>query len=129
MNDQLAARIRNLFTAGVMRKRYDDGRIQVETESTRVEEKKESHPYGFKALSTKGTVFILCRGGNLDGLEFLPVVDIDGGPDLEPDDVALYTRSGARIIVRESGSLELYGTDSGGLVKERELKDQLAKMT
>jgi phage gp45-like len=128
--NQLAARIRNLFAVGVMIKRYDDdGRIQVETETTRVEEKKESHPYGFKALAAKGTVFVLCRGGNLDGLEFLPVIDAEGGPDLEPGDTAVYTASGAWIIARESGALELYGTDEGGLVRQQELKTQLAKMT
>jgi phage gp45-like len=104
---QLAARIRNLFSLGEFRKRYGDGKIQVKTAFNRVVEKKEAFPYGFKAKAKKGTVLVLCQGGNFDGFEILPVLDYDGGPDLEEGDVALYTESGGWVILREKGGIEI----------------------
>jgi phage gp45-like len=132
MNDgikQLAARIRNLFSLGEFQKRYPDGRIQVKTVFGRVVEKKEAFPYGFKAKAGKGNVLVFCQGGNFDGFEILPVLDGGGGPDLEEGDAALYTESGGRVIARNSGTVELSGTDYGGVVKEQELRDQLAKLS
>ncbi|MDR1174849.1 MAG: hypothetical protein LBK83_05200 [Treponema sp.] len=109
MNDgikQLAARIRNLFSLGEFRKRYGDGKIQVKTVFNRVVEKKEAFPYGFKAKAKKGTVLVLCQGGSFDGFEILPVLDYEGGPDLEEGDAALYTESGGWVILRENGGIE-----------------------
>jgi phage gp45-like len=103
---QLAARIRNLFSLGEFRKRYGDGKIQAQTVFGRVVEKKEAFPYGFRAKAKQGTVLVLCQGGNFDGFEILPVLDYDGGPELEEGDVALYTESGGRVILRENGGIE-----------------------
>jgi hypothetical protein len=103
---QLAARVRNLFSLGKFQKRYDDGNIQVQTIFGRVLEKKEAFPYGFKAKAKKGKVLVLCQGGNFDGFEILPVLDYDGGPELENGDTALYTESGGWIIIRENGGIE-----------------------
>jgi phage gp45-like len=129
MITQLSARIRNLFSSGEFRKRYDDGRIQVRTAFNRVVERKEAFPYGFKARAEKGTVLLFCRGGNLDGGELLPVIAYDGGPDLEAGDAALYTGAGGWIAARNGGTVELSGTGYGGIVKAGDLREQLAKMT
>ena len=86
---QLAARMRNLFSTGEFQKRYDDGAVQVKTVFGRVIEKKEAFPYGFRAKAKMGTVLVLCRGGNFDGFEVLPVMDYEGGPELEEGDTAL----------------------------------------
>ena len=127
--ENLSARLRNLFTVGEIKLRYHDGKIQVVTDGSEVVERKIAHPYGFKAKAKKGTVFILCRGGNFDSSELLPVVDYDGGPELADGDTALYTASGGWIVCRDDGTVELFGKDFGGVVKVDELKDQLAKLT
>ena len=127
--EQLGARVRNIFSIGEIKKRYTDGKIQAETAAGRILEKKEAHPYGFKAKAKEGTVFVLCQGGNFDSFELLPVIDYEGGPELNENDVALYTASGGWIICREDGTVELFGKDLGGIVKVEELKNQLATLT
>jgi phage gp45-like len=127
--DALTSKLRNLFLSGTLKRRYEDGNIQVEISPGDVREKKEAHPYGFKANAKKGTVFVFCQGGSADRFEFLPAVDYDGGPLLNENDAALYTASGGWIICRESGEVELFGKDLGGLIKVDELKNQLAKLT
>ena len=129
MFDILSARMRNLFSTGELKRRYDDGKIQAQTAAGRIIEKQEAFPYGFKAKAKKGTVFVLCQGGNFDSFELLPVVDYDGGPQLNDNDVALYTASGGWIICREDGTVELFGKDLGGIIKVNDLKDELAKLT
>jgi phage gp45-like len=132
MNDgikQLAARMRNLFSLGEFQKRYADGTVQVKTIFGRVIEKKEAFPYGFKSKAEKGNVLVLCQGGNFDGFEILPVLGYDGGPELEEGDAALYTESGGWIVARQNGTVELFGNDSGGIIKVQELQEQLAKLT
>jgi phage gp45-like len=104
---QVAARIRNLFSLGEFQKRYGDGKIQVKTAFGRVIEKREAFPYGFRAKAKKGTVLVLCQGGNFDGFEILPVLDYEGGPELEEGDAALYTASGGTAVCREDGSVEV----------------------
>jgi len=128
---ELGAKLRNLFVAGEFQKRYDDGKIQVKTHNNRVVEKKEAFPYGFYAKAKSGRAFVFCQGGNLDGLEIFPVQpgnDITP-PELEEGDTALYTGKGGWIIVREKGTVELFGTDAGGVVKAEELKTQLDKLS
>jgi phage gp45-like len=131
MINQLAAKLRNIFTTGEFQKRYDDGRIQVKTHNARVIEKKEAFPYGFYAKARGGKTFVLCQGGNLDGFEILPVQAGDDvtPPELEEGDAALYTASGGWIICRNNGTVELSGTGYGGIIKVEELKTQLAKLT
>ncbi|MDR1507125.1 MAG: hypothetical protein LBI67_08495 [Treponema sp.] len=122
MNDgikQMAARIRNLFSLGEFQKRYDDGKVQVKTIFGRVVEKREAFPYGFKAKAKKGTVLVLCQGGNFDGVEILPVLDYEGGPELEAGDAALYTESGGWIIIRENGGIEAEAESGGVTVKTK----------
>jgi hypothetical protein len=125
--EQLSARMRNLFSTGELKSRYEDGKIQVETAAGRVLEKKEAHPYGFKAKAKK--VFVFCPGGNFDSFELLPVVDYDGGPELKEGDAALYTASGGWVICREDGTVELFGKDFGGVIKVAELRSQLTKLS
>jgi phage gp45-like len=127
----LAAKLRNLFAVSECRKRYDDGRIQVKTHTEKVLEKKEAFPYGFYAKAKGGRAFVICQGGNLDGFEILPLCPGSGitPPDLEENDAALYTASGGWIICRENGTVELFGSGFGGIIKAGELKTQLAKMT
>ena len=134
MNDQireLAAKLRNLFVVGDFQKRYDDGNIQIKTHNNKVVEKKEAFPYGFCAKAKSGRVFVFCQGGNHDSFEIFPVLPGDDitPPELEDGDTALYTQSGGWIIARENGTVELFGTDAGGVVKAAELKTQLNKLT
>ena len=112
-------------------KRYDDGKIQVKTHNVRVIEKKEAFPYGFYAKAKGGKVFVLCQGGNQDGVEILPLRAGDDvtPPELEEGDAALYTASGGWIVCRENGTVELFGTGYGGVIKVEELRTQLAKLT
>jgi phage gp45-like len=122
MNDgikQMAARIRNVFSLGEFRKRYDDGKIRVETVFGRVVEKKEAFPYGFRAKAKKGNVLVLCQGGNFDGFEVLPVLDHEGGPELEAGDAAIYTESGGRVILREAGGIEAEAKSGDVAVKTK----------
>jgi phage gp45-like len=122
MNDgikQLAARIRNVFSLGEFQKRYSDGTIQIKTIFGRVIEKKEAFPYGFKAKAKKGNVLVFCQGGNFDGFEVLPVLDYEGGPELEEGDVALYTGSGGRVIIREKGGIEAEAKSGGITVQTK----------
>jgi len=128
---ELGARLRNLFVVGEFQKRCDDGKIQVKTHNNRVVEKKEAFPYGFCAKSKGGRAFVFCQGGNMDGVEIFPLQPGDDitPPELEEGDTALYTENGGWIILRESGTVELFGTDAGGVVKAGELKTQLDKLT
>jgi phage gp45-like len=132
---ELGAKLRNLFAVSEFQKRYTDGdqkgRIQVKTHNGRVLEKKEAFPYGFYARAKGGRAFVFCQGGNMDGFEIFPVLPGDDvtPPELEEGDAALYTGGGGWIVLREKGEVELYGKDSGGLVKVDELKKQLDVMT
>jgi len=128
---QLNAKIHNLFSLGVFKKRNDDGKLQVKTVSGRTLEKKEAFPYGFTSKAKTGKVFIFCPGGNYDGFEFLPLITPDDAkfPELNEGDAALYADKGGWIITRENGTVELFGKDSGGIVKAEELKTQLDKLS
>ena len=87
----------------------------------------ELHPYGFAARAKQGTVLFLFEGGDVASPVMLPVSDQEGVPALEEGDAALWTASGGWIIARESGTVELYGKNLGGLIKVNELKTQLEK--
>ena len=128
---ELGAKLRNLFVTGEFQKRSEDGAIQIVTHNARALEKKEAFPYGFYAKAKSGRAFVFCQGGNLDGFEIFPILPGDDVtlPELEEGDTALYTQNGGRIIARENGTVELFGTDAGGVVKAAELKLQLDKMT
>jgi phage gp45-like len=127
----LAARLRNLFSPADFQKRYGDGKIQVKTYNGRVIEKMESFPYGFFAKAKKGKVLVFCQGGNLDGVEVLPVraardVTI---PELQEGDAALYSDAAGRVVCRVGGTVELNGKDNGGVIKAQDLKTELNKLT
>jgi phage gp45-like len=128
---QISARIRNLFSIAGFQKRYDDGRLQVKTNSGRVLEQKESFPYGFIAKAKTGKALVFCQGGNFNGFEILPLTADDEvcPPKLEEGDAALYTQGGGWIIARDNGKLELFGTDAGGVVKAADLENQLNKLS
>ncbi|MCL2602434.1 MAG: hypothetical protein FWD91_06435 [Treponema sp.] len=128
---ELGARLRNLFQVGEFRRRYDDGRIQVQTRGNNVLEKAEAFPYGFYAVAKNGTALVVCQGGDTGSFQILPLLpgnDVKR-PDLKSGDTALYTASGGYVVCRNDGALELYGKESGGLVKVDELTQQLAVVT
>ena len=129
--NQISARVRNLFSIAFFQRRYNDGRLQVKTLSGKVLEQKESFPYGFIAKAKTGKVLVFCQGGNFNGFEILPLIANDDvcPPKLEDNDVALYTQGGGWIIARDNGTLELFGTDAGGIVKSAELESQLNKLS
>jgi phage gp45-like len=126
---EIAARLRNLFCLADFQRRYEDGKIQVETHNGKVLEKTEAFPYGFYAKAKGGKALVLCQGGNFDSFELLPVLQSAQVllPELAEGDVALYTEAGGWVICRNTGTLELNGTDNGGIVKVRELQNQLQK--
>lgn len=106
----LGARIRNLFSTGVLSKRYTEGgRVQAETHTGRVLEKAEAFPYGFIAKAKSGRVLVFCQGGNYNDFEIFPVLKADDvtAPELEDGDAALYTGEGSRIVLREAGGVEI----------------------
>jgi phage gp45-like len=123
----ISARIRNLITTGKLTNR-DGDKIQGTTRYGKtVNDKKEMFPYGFIAKAKSGTMIFFFEGGDAGSPIILPVCNIEGAPDLEDGDAALWTESGGWIVVRESGSVELYGKKYGGLIKVDELKSQLEK--
>ena len=114
---ELGARLRNIFQMGEMTRRYEDGRIQVQTRNGRVAEKAESFPYGFVARAKNGRTMVLCQGGDVDSLEILPLLpgyDVTP-PDLNDGDVALYTGNGARIVLEEAGGIRIDATGPGDI--------------
>ena len=129
--EQLSVKIRNIFSTGFFQKRFDNGEIQIKTASGRILKKKEAFPYGFVAKAKSGKAFVLCQGGDFTGFEIMPIVADEKIklPELKDGDTALYTESGGWIVARENGTIELFGTDAGGLIKGAELKSQLEKMS
>lgn len=126
----ITAKIRNVFSIADFIKRYDDGKLQVKTLSGRVLERKESFPYGFAAKAKTGKTFVFCQGGDFGGFEIMPLTaDNKFLSKLKDGDAALYTQKGGCIIARDNGTLELFGTDAGGVVKAAELKTQLDKLS
>lgn len=126
----LAARIRNIFMPGEFTKRNSDGSLQVTTAYGRVIDNVEPvYPYGFSSKAEKGTVTVLCAGGNLDAIRVLPVECVENAPELKDGDAAIYSSGGSLIVCRKDGTVELNGTQSGGVIKAIELKTQLAKLT
>ena len=126
----IAAKIRNIFMPGEFSKRNDDGTLQVTTAYGRVIDSVEpSYPYGFCAKAEKGKVTVLCAGGNLDAVRVFPIEDCEDAPNLENGDVAVYTSGGSFVICRKDVTVELNGTQNGGVVKASELKNQLSVLT
>jgi len=115
---ELYAKIRNLFQAGEFRRRYDDGRIQVQTHNNRVVEKAEAFPYGFIAKAKNGRAFVICQGGDIGGFEILPLLPGDGvtPPELGEGDVALYTGGGGRIVLLDAGGIEIVANGGEGKI-------------
>jgi phage gp45-like len=128
---ETAARLRNIFCISELQRRDSgSGVVQVKTHNGKVLEKAEAFPYGFCAKAKSGRAVVFCQGGNYDSFEILPVMRSDDValPELGEGDAALYTASGAYLICRESGGLELFGKNAGGVVKAGELKTQLGKL-
>jgi phage gp45-like len=128
---RLNAKLRNIFSMAHFQKRYNDGRLQINTYSGRILEGKETFPYGFIAKAKKGKACVFCQGGDFNDFKIMPLTADDDvcPPKLEEGDVALYTQGGGWITAREDGTLELSGTDAGGVVKAAELKSQLNKLS
>jgi len=104
----LAARLRTLFAPGRMSRRYADGRVQVETHNGRVAEGREAFPYGFRARAKDGRALTLCQGGDPGGTVILPILgDGTGAPELGDGDVAIYTRGGVVVFLRNDGGIEI----------------------
>jgi phage gp45-like len=122
----LAAKLRNLFVTGELTRR-DGARVQGTTRFGRVVDGREMHPYGFAARAKKGTVLFFFEGGDTCAPTILYVSSVEGIPDLEDGDSALWTEDGGCVVARNDGSIELNGKSMGGLTKTRELKTQLEK--
>ena len=125
---ELYAKIRNIFNFGVLKSR-DDKTATVETEFCRTIETEEMFPYGFFAKAKEGKAVVLSQGGNAGSYVLLPICSTDGAPELKDGDAVLWSKDGGFVIVRADKTIELNGTDFGGLIKIEELKKELAKMT
>lgn len=122
------AKIRNLFNLGALKSR-NDKTVTVETSFARTVEAKELFPYGFFAKGTEGKAVVLSQGGNPAAYVLLPVCSSDGAPELKDGDAVLWSKDGGFVIVRADKTVELNGTQNGGVVKAAELKKQLAILT
>lgn len=120
------SKIRNLFNIAQLRRR-DNKKITVETDFSRTIEAEEFFPYGFFSKAKKGRVIVLSQGGNAGSYILLPVSSIDGVPDLKDGDAVLWSDNGGKVIVRADKTVELNGTELGGLIKINELKKELEK--
>lgn len=121
--------VRNQVVLGKQTKR-DGSDLEVTTRFGRTipsGKARELLPYGFAARAKKGTILVLFEGGDVRSPVLLPASDQEGAPDLQEGDSAIWTKNGGWIIARESGTVELFGTNAGGLVKAQELKTQLDK--
>ena len=126
----LAARIRNIFMPAELTKRNDDETLQITTSYGRIIDKVVPvYPYGFMAKAEKGKLTVLCAGGNLDAVRVFPVEDSEFAPNLKAGDTAIYTSGGSLVVCRKDGTVELNGTQNGGVIVASELKNQLAKLT
>jgi phage gp45-like len=126
---EIAAKLHNLLCLSDFQRRYEDGKIQIKTHNGKVLEGNEAFPYGFSAKAKHGKVLVVCQGGNLDSFELSPILQSQEVhlPTLAEGDVALYTEAGGWVVCRNTGTLELNGTDNGGIVKVQELQTQLQK--
>ena len=122
----LYARLRNLFNAGVFKKR-DKETVTVQTEFGRTLEAIEVFPYGFIAKAKEGTALILSQGGNAGSFLLLPICSAEGAPELQDGDSSLWSKDGGFVITRSDKTVELNGTEHGGLIKIAELKKELEK--
>jgi len=113
----LYARLRNLFNVGVFKKR-DKETVTVQTEFGRTLEAAEVFPYGFIAKAKAGTALIFTQGGNAGSFLLLPICSAEGAPELQ---------DGGFVITRSDKTVELNGTEHGGLIKIAELKKELEK--
>lgn len=105
---EIASKIRNIFQPAELVKRNDDGSVQIKTAYSRtVDNLEEAFPYGLKSKAKKGKVTVLCAGGNLDAIRILPVESVEGAPELEEGDVALWNEGGAFVILRDDGKIEI----------------------
>ena len=82
--------------------------MQIKTAYNRtVDNLEEAFPYGLTSKAKKGKVTVLCAGGNLDAIRILPVESVEGAPELEEGDVALWNEGGAFVILRDDGKIEI----------------------
>ena len=126
----IAAKIRNIFQPAEFVKRNADGTLQIATAYGRViDNVQPSCPYGFAAKAEKGSLTVLCAGGNLDAVRVFPVEDSENAPALEDGDAAIYTSGGSLVICRKDGTVELNGTQNGGVIVAKELTKQLSVLT
>lgn len=126
--DGLLGKLKNLFCTGRISRR-NKTTIQGTTKFKRSIEGVEHHPYGFASRSTAGKVLFFFEGGDVRSPVMLYVVDQDKSPDIQDEEVALWANSGACVVLRDSGKIELNGNSEGGLVLAKQLKQQLDKNT
>lgn len=122
------SKIRNLFNLAALKSR-DGNTVSVETSFGRTIEAEEFFPYGFFAKATEGKSIVLSQGGNVSSFVLLPLCSSDGAPELKDGDAVLWSKDGGFVVVRADKTVELNGTQNGGVVKAQELKKQLAVLT
>ena len=122
----MAARLKNIFSTAEFKNR-DDRTVTVETDFCRTIEAEELFPYGFFAKAKQGKAIVLSQGGNAGSYILLPICFAGGVPELKDGDAVLWSKDGGFVIARSDKTVELNGTEHGGLIKIAELKKELEK--
>lgn len=125
-------RLRNLAQKIKLVQRKDDdaeGMVEIQTAYGRAYELRELKPYGLASKPESGNGLCLFIGGEVRSPVLLPLAETkQNAPKLSPGEVALYSKNGNFVLLREDGSIEINGTDFGGLIKWSELEQQLTKI-
>ncbi|WGK68370.1 hypothetical protein P0082_07730 [Candidatus Haliotispira prima] len=125
---EFLARLRNLVSNVKLVGRKDGDAVEVETIYGRGYELAELKPYGLASKPESGKGLCLFVGGDTRSPVLLPLDNREGQPELEDGEVALYHSAGHCVVLRQDGTLEVGGTDNGGLIKWQELQTQLDKV-
>lgn len=125
---ELAARLRNVM-AKVKLTMRDGNEVQVESSFGRTYQLEELQPYGLASKAQSGHGLLLFVGGNTQSPLLLPICSVEGRPDLEDGEVAVFHESGSCIVLKKDGSIEIGGSSYGGLVRWPELQKELDKLT
>ena len=133
---ELLRRLRNLAQKVQLRRRKEDDLVEIETRFLgRPYELRELKPYGLASKPESGEGICLFIGGEVRNPVLLPIDNVnaegkrEGQPELADGEVGLYSKEGNRMVLRSDGSVELNGTNYGGLVKWQELQTQLNKVS
>ena len=100
-------RVRKLFATGKIT-RPDYKAPQVQTLDGTIVKKEVLWPYGFSSFPEDAVAVVMFKGGDQGAGKVLYLSNRDGEPDLGKWDSAVWARSGAAVIARDSGKLNIH---------------------